>query len=75
MNVKKTDWTEKWIASVASGANTMSQRKLTSVEKHGGGLNNVKKIALKNGVHLVLLEDDKGNQLVAASQKPFKTIC
>ncbi len=55
--------------------NTMSQRKLTSLEKRGGGLEAVKAIAKQKGVHLLLLEDDKGNELVAASVKPFTMIC
>ncbi len=65
-----TDW-RSW---VADGSNTMSQRQLTSVEEHGG-LDAVKTVAETMGVHLVLLEDDKGDQLVAASAHPFKVIC
>ncbi|MBD2757763.1 hypothetical protein [Spirosoma validum] len=53
----------------------MSQRKLTSVEKKGGGIAAVKAIAEEKGVHLLLVEDDKGNELVAASMKPFKVVC
>ena len=53
----------------------MSQRKLTSIEKHGGGLDAVRAVARDKGVHLVLLTDDKGNELVAASVHPFKVVC
>ncbi len=53
----------------------MSQRKLSSVERRGGGLKAVKTIALRKGVHLLLLEDDEGDKLVAASTKPFKVVC
>jgi hypothetical protein len=27
------------------------------------------------GVHLLVLEDDKGDELVAASTTPFKVVC
>jgi hypothetical protein len=75
MNSKETDWSDKWLSPVADGSSTMSQRKLTSIETRGGGLSRVKIAAKKKGVHLVLLEDDKGEQLIAASTKPFKVIC
>lgn len=53
----------------------MSQRKLSSIQKRGGGIDAVRVIAKQKGVHLLLLEDDKGNELVAASIKPFKVVC
>ena len=53
----------------------MSQRKLSSVEKRGGGLEAVKALARERNIHLLLLEDDKGNALVAASVKPFEVVC
>jgi len=53
----------------------MSQRKLSSVETRGGGLEAVKALARERGVHLLLLEDDKGEELVAASTKPFEVVC
>ena len=68
-------WAAEWLATVANGSNTMSQRKLTSVEKHGGGLDLVREVARAKGVHLVLLTDDQGNELVAASTHPFKVVC
>lgn len=68
-------WTEKWLEAVADGSATMSQRKLSSIEKRGGGLKAVRALARKKGVHLVLLEDDTGTELVAASVKPFKVVC
>ena len=67
-------WTTDWISSVASGSNTMSARKLSSIEKRGGGLKAVVSEAKKQKVHLVLLEDDAGCQVVAASTKPFKVV-
>ena len=70
-----SQWAAEWLDAVADGSNTMSQRKLSSVEKHGGGIEAVKAIAKQKGVHLLLLEDDKGNELVAASTKPFKVVC
>ncbi len=68
-------WATAWLDSVADGSNTMSQRKLSSVERLGGGIEAVKAIAKQKGVHLLLLEDDQGNELVAASTKPFKVVC
>ena len=68
-------WAADWLDSVADGSNTMSQRKLTSVEKRGGGLEAVKALAQERGVHLLLLEDDKGDELIAASVKPFEVVC
>ena len=53
----------------------MSQRKLSSVERLGGGIEAVKAVAVRKGVHLLLLEDDQGNELVAASTKPLKVVC
>jgi hypothetical protein len=61
--------------SVASGVSTMSQRKIGSIEKRGGGLKAVRDLAKERGVHLVRLTDDQGNDLVAASKHPFKVIC
>ena len=75
MNTKTAQWTEKWFSSVADGSSTMSQRKLSSIETKGGGLREVAKVAKRRRIHLVLLEDDKGDRIVAASTKPFKTIC
>ncbi len=70
-----TQWADEWLGAVADGSNTMSQRKLSSVQERGGGLEAVKVMAEQKGVHLLLVEDDKGNELVAASTKPFKVIC
>ncbi len=71
----ENEWTINWLKSVEAGLNTMSQRKLTSIEKHAGSLENVKRVAESLGVHLLLVEDDEGNEVVAASMKPFKVIC
>lgn len=68
-------WAEEWLNTVASGAGAMSQRKLSSVEMRGGGLEAVKGLAELKGVHLLRLEDDKGNELIAASLKPFEVVC
>ena len=67
-------WTTDWLASVASGANTMSARRMTSIEKRGGGLKAVAAEAKKRKVHLVLFEDDEGREVVAASNTRFKVI-
>ena len=70
-----TPWATAWLETVANGSNTMSQRKLSSIEKRGGGLAAVKTAARRKGVHLLLVEDDKGNALIAASTNPFKVVC
>lgn len=67
-------WVQDWLKSVVNGRNTMSQRRVTSIEKHVS-LNTVKRIAKRVGVHLLLVEDDEGNKVLAASTKPFKVIC
>lgn len=68
-------WAAEWLEGVADGSHTMSQRKLSSVEARGGGLEAVTALARARGVHLLLLEDDKGDALVAASAKPFAVVC
>ena len=68
-------WANGWLDAVAAGSSTMSQRRLTTVEQRGGGLAAVRAIAKGKGVHLLLLEDDKGVELVAASTRPFKVVC
>ena len=67
-------WAEKWLDSVAEGRSKMSQRRVASIERHGGGLDAVAAAAKSKGVHLVMLTDDKGAQLVAASVHPFKVL-
>ena len=68
-------WATEWLQAVAEGESTMSQRKLSSIEQRGGGIAAVRLIAKKTGVHLLLLEDDKGDPVVVASTRPFKVIC
>lgn len=63
-----------WMDSVATGAASMSQRNVRWVEANGG-VNELVQAARRRGVHLVQLTDDKGVELVAASQAPFKTLC
>ena len=67
-------WATDWISSVADGSNTMSARKLTSIDKRGRGFKAVAAIAKRQKAHLLLFEDDKGSEVVAASKKPFKVI-
>lgn len=67
-------WAEKWLDTVAAGRSKMSQRSVASIERHSGGLDAVAAIAKSKGVHLVMLTDDKGAQLVAASVHPFKVL-
>jgi hypothetical protein len=75
MSTPESQWASHWLDSVAYGSNTMSQRKVASIDKRGGGLKAVKAVAQKEGVHLAFLADDKGNELVAASTRPFKVAC
>ena len=71
----ESQWISEWLDKVADGSNTMSQRKLTSIETRGGGLEAVRTLAEQKGVHLLRLEDDEGNELIAASVKPFDVVC
>ncbi len=68
-------WASQWLDAVANGSNIMSQRRLTSVLERGGGLEAVRSVAEAKGVHLLLIEDDQGHRLVAASIRPFEVIC
>ncbi|NTU55563.1 MAG: hypothetical protein HGA79_04875 [Anaerolineales bacterium] len=67
-------WIAAWLDAVVDGSNTMSQRLLSSIEKHDGlGAGLV--AALEKNIHLLLVEDGAGREIVAASRKPFKVIC
>ena len=65
---------ESWVSAIATGAATMSQRTFKWVEANGG-IDQLVAIATRQGVHLVKLTDDKGNNLLAASQNLFVTLC
>ena len=65
---------ESWVSAIATGAATMSQRNFKWVEANGG-IDQLVAIATQQGVHLVKLTDDKGNNLLAASQNLFVTLC
>ncbi|MBS0361778.1 MAG: hypothetical protein JSR98_10385 [Proteobacteria bacterium] len=67
-------WIEGWLDGVVSGRSTMSQRVASSIEAHGG-MDRAVAAARARGVHLVELTDEHGKRLVAASLKPFKTLC
>ena len=71
----EAQWGSDWLDKVADGSTAMSQRKLSSIETRGGGLEAVKTLAEQRGVHLLRLEDDKGNEVIAASLKPFDVVC
>ena len=75
MTIGKRSWVAEWLDGVADGSKTMSQRKLSVVEAKGGGMAALRKEAKARRVHLVVLTDDQGNELVAASKHPFKVIC
>ena len=65
----------EWLTGVADGSKGTSQRRLRLIEKRAGGLTTVKAVAQTVGVHLLLLENEQGVEIVAASKKPFKIIC
>ena len=67
-------WMETWIASVADGRATTSQRSVASVERNGG-IGRAVEVARASGVHLVRLTDDERRALIAASLHPFETLC
>ncbi len=67
-------WIAAWLDTVAEGSSTMSQRSLSSIEKHGG-LGAVTAAAVERSVHLLLVEDEAGREIIAAGKKPFKVIC
>ncbi len=67
-------WADAWLDGVASGAATMSQRAMTTVDAKGG-IAPVVAAAKARGVHLLKLTDDQGKVLIAASQHPFEVLC
>lgn len=68
------DWIDRWIRAVADESATMSRRKLSSIERHGG-VEAAVAAATASGVHLVKLTNDKGDVLIAASLHPFEPLC
>ena len=67
-------WADAWLDGVASGAATMSQRAMTTVEAKGGVAPVVAAARLR-GVHLLRLTGDTGKVLIAASREPFEVLC
>ena len=65
----------KWLDGVVNKPTSMTQRKMSAVEKMEGGLAGVTDLARSRGVHLLRLEDDKGDLLIAAGKQEFKIIC
>lgn len=74
MSQSEQTWISEWIDTVANGSATMSQRRLSSVERNGGTAAAVA-AAKERGVHLAKFTDDEGNVLVAASRHPFEPLC
>jgi hypothetical protein len=68
-------WATRWLDSVAIGSRVMSRRLVKSVDARGGGLILVRRLARQRGLHLLLLVDAQGNQLVAASKSRFRIVC
>jgi hypothetical protein len=68
-------WCAAWLDAVVAGERTMSQRKLSSVERRGGGLDTLRRLAQARGVHLLILKDEHDVELVAASLQPFRVVC
>ena len=67
-------WLGAWLDAVAAGTSAMSQRAISSIEKHGG-LATAVAAARARQVHLAELVDETGKRLVAASQHPITTLC
>lgn len=67
-------WLSQWLGGVADGSATMSQRKLSVIERKVG-LAAARRAARARGVHLVQLTDDRGEALIAASRDAFTVIC
>ncbi len=74
MSQSDLTWIGKWIDSVADGSATMSQRRLSSVERNGGTAAAIA-AAKERGVHLAKLTDEQGNLLIAASLHPIEPLC
>lgn len=68
------DWTRRWLMAVADGSLTMSQRTMWSVVQHGG-LEQTVAVARSLHVHLGIVTDDRGVDLVIASVHPIRTLC
>lgn len=69
------EWTNTWLAAVAEGELTMSQRTLERVTARPGGVDAVCAAARERGVHLAVFTDDRGVELVAASRHPIRVLC
>jgi len=67
-------WFTRWLAPVADGTTTMSQRQLSSIDAHGG-IDAAVAAARQAGVHLAQFVDDKGVVLIAATPDPVTLLC
>ena len=65
-------WVASWLDAV--GEARMTQRRLTSVERHAD-LAMLVNAARARGIHLLVSTDDRGQRLVAASRHPFEVLC
>jgi hypothetical protein len=72
--IEEARWRAKWLDAAADGS-SMTQRLLRSIEERGGGLAALKKEAKARGIHLALITDDRGEEIVAASSHPFRVLC
>ena len=63
-----------WLEGVARGRTRMSERRLTWVDQRGG-LRTARTVAKAKRVHLLVVQDEDGNEIVAASVAPFKVVC
>lgn len=68
-------WAMEWLVAVADGSLTMSQRKLSTITARPGGLSVVQAVAEQQGVHLAVIVDDHGEQLVVASRHVIRVLC
>ena len=65
---------DQWLSAVVDGQCSMSHRSVASIKKHVGSLTALAAAARRRRVHLLLLGDDRGTPLVAASVKPFRVL-
>lgn len=68
-------WATEWLTAVANGTLTMSQRKLSSVLAHAGNVETIREVAVRLLVHLAIVVDDHGDELVVASVHPIRVLC
>lgn len=73
-NRSDEQWMGEWLNSVCEARVSMSQRTKKSIQDHGG-IEAAVEAAKARHVHLALLTDEHGRELVIASLFPFEVLC